>query len=152
MDNIEKQIGRYILPFNDEIGLLAQQLRDYIRKETKPGTELVGNSTQSLNIGYGFTEKAWDCYCAIIVYSKHINISFPSGASLSDPQGLLKGIGSRIRHIRINELTDVKTPGVNALLMEARDKAFALVIDKGLKQDNIKTIIKQISGVKRKRK
>lgn len=148
MDDTEQQIANYLSPFNKEIGSLAQQLRDYLRKETKPTLEIVGDSTISVNIGYGFTEKAWDCYCAIIVYSKHINISFPAGAFLPDPQGLLQGTGSKIRHIRIHELKDVKDPGVEKLLLEARNKAFALLSDG--KQDKFKTVIKQIAGIKRR--
>ena len=99
LDNAEQQIEHFILPFSREIRELAQQLRDYLKHETKPTVEIVGDSTISVNIGYGYTEKAWDCYCAIIVYSKHINISFPSGAILHDPKGFLQGTGKRIRHM-----------------------------------------------------
>ena len=123
-----------------------------MKEETKPSIELVGDSTISLNIGYGFTEKAWDCFCAIIVYSKHINISFPSGAFLSDPQGLLQGTGKKIRHIRINELNNVKTHAIKDLLLEARNRAIDLATEKPLKKDNIVTIIKPISGIKKRPK
>jgi len=110
MSTTEQQIMKFLEPFNSEISSLAQQLRDHLRKETKPTIELVGDSTISVNIGYGFTEKAWDCFCAIIVYSKHINISFPSGVFLSDPQGLLQGKGKRIRHIKIRNFNRKNSP------------------------------------------
>ena len=150
MDNTEEQIVKFLEPFNSEIASLAQQLRDHLKKETKATIELVGNSTISLNIGYGFTEKAWDCFCAIIIYSKHINISFPSGAFLSDPQGLLQGTGKRIRHIKIKEFNDIKVPVVKNLLLEARNKALALVEENPMKNYSIKTIIKPISGIKKR--
>lgn len=124
--NTELQITKFLEPFNNEISSLAQQLRDHLKKETKPTIELVGDSTISVNIGYGFTEIAWDCFCAIIVYSKHINISFPSGAFLSDSKGLLQGTGKRIRHIKIRNFNDINDPAVKKLLLEARDKALAL--------------------------
>ena len=95
MNDTEQQIREFLEPFNNEIISLALQLRDFLKQETKPTIELVGDSTISLNIGYGFTEKAWDCFYAIIFYSKHINISFPSGAFLTDPQGLLQGTGKK---------------------------------------------------------
>ena len=97
----EQIIEEYLQLFDKGISSLAMELRTHIQEETKPAFELVGDSVISVNIGYGFTEKAWDCYCAIIVYSKHINISFPSGAFLTDPHGLLEGTGKRIRHIKI---------------------------------------------------
>ncbi len=152
MSTPEQQIVKFLEPFDSEISSLAQKLRDYLRKETKPTIELVGDSTISVNIGYGFTEKAWDCFCAIIVYSKHINISFPSGAFLSDPHGLLQGTGKRIRHIKIRNYDDINAPAVRNLLLEARDKALALVEDNSGKEYSFKTIVKPISGIKKRPK
>ena len=152
MPNSEQQIASFLAPFSEDVRVLAQQLRDYLKKETKPTTELVGDSHISVNIGYGFTEKAWDCYCAIIVYSKHINVSFPSGATLTDPQELLQGTGSGIRHIRIGELKDIRIPAVRKLLEAARKKALALVKETPSKQSTIRTIVKPISGKKRRPK
>lgn len=148
MDSSEKQIAEYLLPFNDDISTLARQLREYLRNETKPTFEIIGDSHRSLNMGFGFTEKAWDCYCTIIIFSNHINISFPSGASLTDPEELLVGTSSNIRHIRIHEFADIKEPKVMKLLMEARKKAFDLVIKHKEDYEPIDTIIKEISGGK----
>lgn len=150
MQNTEEQIAHYLFPFKHELQILAQQLREYLKKETKPTTELIGDSTISLNIGYGFTEKAWDCYCAIIVYSKHINISLPSGAILSDPEGLLQGTGKRVRHIKIKSLEDAKTPAAKKILLEARDNALALLEEQPKGKYPVKTIIKNIAGVKKR--
>lgn len=152
MNDTEQQVRKFLEPFNNEIISLTLRLRDFLKEETKPTIELVGDSTISLNIGYGFTEKAWDCFCAIIVYSKHINISFPAGAFLSDPQGLLQGTGKKIRHIRINELNDIKTHAVKSLLLEARNRAIDLATEKPMKKGNIETIIKPISGIKKRPK
>ena len=152
MDKEEKQIADYLLHFNDKIVTLTKQLREYLREETKPAYEIVGDSNQSLNIGYGFTEKAWDCYCAIIIYNNHINISFPSGSTLKDTDGILIGSGSKIRHIRIREFDDIKEPNVMRLLTEARKKAFELVEKHKEYYEPIYTIIKEISGRKSRQK
>jgi hypothetical protein len=152
MSETELQIANFLDFFKNDISTLAQQLRTFLKEETKPTFELVGDSTISVNIGYGYTEKAWDCYCAIIVYSKHINISFPSGVELSDPQKLLHGTGKRIRHLKIKEFNDIKTYNVVQLLLEARDNALEFVENDSSNNNNIKTIIKSISGVKRRPK
>jgi len=147
----EQEIETYLSAFKDDaLGILAQQLRSHLKQETNPSMELVADSRLSVNIGYGFTEKAWDCYIGIIVYSKHINLSFPSGATLSDPQSLLQGTGSRVRHIRINTLQDVKAPAVADLLAKARANAFALAKGEPADQNNITTIINKISGKKKR--
>ena len=151
-ENTEQQIANFLLPFNDDIRSLAQQLRIYLKKETKPIIEMVFDSYNSVNIGYGFTTKAWDCYCGIVVYSKHINLSFPSGAFLTDPQKLLQGTGSKIRHIKISRLGDVKQAAFKELLLEARNNALKLAKEGHTKQDEIKTVIKLNPGKKRRPK
>ncbi len=149
-DPVEAQIDTLLLPFSDDIIKLANGLRHFIRNETHPATELVGDSTLSLNIGYGFTEKAWDCYCAIIVYSKHINISFPSGVRLNDPAGLLQGSGKRIRHIRISRLDDIRNRQVLNLLKQARELAFVASGAGSEKSTRLRTIVKPIAGIKKR--
>ena len=150
MNNSEYQIEQFLIPFDNKLVSLAQKLRQFLKKETKPTYELVGDSTISLNIGYGFTEKAWDCYCAIIVYSKHINISFPSGVVLSDPNVLLHGTGKRIRHHKIKEFNDIIKPEVKHILLEARNNALKLSGEEPMKNQIVKTIIKPISGIKKR--
>ena len=148
METTEQKIAACLASYDAAVSSFAQALRAYLKQQTKPAFELAGVSAQSFNIGYGFTTKSWDCYCAIIVYRKHINLSFPSGASLSDPEGLLHGTGSRIRHLKIKELNDVQAPAVAKLLTEARTNAFAAVEDDGSDHDGVKTIIK--AGRKKK--
>jgi hypothetical protein len=147
---IELQIDNFLLPFHKDLSNLAQDLRQYIKYLTQPKFELIGDSTLSVNIGYGFTEKAWDCFCAIIVYSKHINISFPSGAGLSDPDNLLIGTGIRVRHIKMYKLEDIKSPEIKKLLIEARNLALSKINKEERKNDEIVTIIKQIKGIKKR--
>ena len=142
MKSTEQQITEFLKPFSAEIRSFAQALRAYLKQATKPAFELAGNSAQSFNIGYGFTTTSWDCYCAIIVYRKHINISLPSGASVSDPEGLLHGTGSRVRHLKIRELKDVQTAAVRKILMKARNNAFVLVRGEGSDHDGVRTVIK----------
>lgn len=99
----------------------------------------------SLNIGYGFTRKAWDCFAAIIVYKNHINISLPSGAGLSDPQGILHGTGKRIRHIKIKRLEDLMSDEIAAILEEARNNANSMVPKPEAEKTGVETRVKSVS-------
>jgi hypothetical protein len=148
MTKTERQIADFLAPYDEDIRTFAQDLRAYLKKETKPAIELAGMSAQSFNIGYGFTTTAWDCYCAIIVYRKHINISLPSGASLTDPDGLLHGTGSRIRHFKVKELADLKIPTARELLKEARKNARSLLLRGASTHKGVKTVVK-IRGAKK---
>ena len=142
MKNPEQQISAVLEPYPPEIQRLAQDLRVYLKEKTKPTYELAGKLAQSFNIGYGFTTTAWDCYCAIIVYRKHINLSLPSGAFLSDPEGLLHGTGSRVRHLKLNCLEDLKTDAVNRILSEAKKNALGPGGPRGEVPDRVTTVVK----------
>ena len=148
MVDTEKKIEEYLTPFDDKIKLLAQQLREYLREETQPAYEIVVDTYHSLNIGYGFTEKPWDCYCTIVVYNNHISINFPFGASLNDPKQILIGTGSKIRHIRIFEIQDIKEPDVIKIISEARKIAFNKIEKHKEDYEPIYSIVKEISGRK----
>lgn len=149
MENTEQQIEHYLLPYNEALSNLVQELRSCIKEQTQPSIELVFDTYNSLNIGYGFTEKAWDCYCGIIVYRKHLNLSFPSGATLTDPEGILQGKGAKVRHLKIKSLADIKEPLVSAILGEARTNAFSALADPP-SSTTCRTVIKESSGKKRR--
>ena len=152
MENSENLIDQFLLPFDDRLVSLVQELRQFFKGKTKPKYELVGDSTISVNIGYGFTEKAWDCFCAIIVYSKHINLSFPSGAFIFDPKNLLIGTGKRIRHIKIADFDNMTNPDVLNLILEAKSRALENFDDKNFEFKDVKTIVKPIKGIKKRPK
>jgi len=123
VDNIELQVEQLFIAHDKSLVSLAYELRDFFRNTTQPKFELIGQSVSSVNIGYGFTGKAWDSYCAIITYSKHINISFPSGALLIDPDNILIGTGKRVRNIRIVDMSILNEPGVIQLIKSAKELA-----------------------------
>ena len=125
----------------------AQSLREFLKQETQPAYELGATSTQSFNLGYGFTPKAWDCYCAIIVYQSHLNLSFPSGAQLPDPDDLLQGSGSRIRHLKIRTLDDLRPRPVRSLLQAAREHSLYQLRDEAI-DPNPESVITRVRAPK----
>ena len=144
MSDCEEEIAKGLDASDEDVQLFAQDLRDYLKELTKPAYELVGQSAQSYNIGYGFTKTSWDCFCAIIAYRGHLNLSFPSGASLSDPEGLLHGNGVGVRHMKIKTLDDLNTPAARELLLKARDQALFSLREKP-NYDGVTTVIKKKS-------
>lgn len=150
MENSENLIENLLLPFDERLVSLAQDLRKFFKGKTKPKYELVGESTISVNIGYGFTEKAWDCFCAIIIYSKHINLSFPSSAFISDPKNLLIGTGKRIRHIKIADFDEMTNPDVLNLILEAKNRALENFDDKNFEFKDVKTLVKPTKVIKKR--
>jgi len=70
-------------------------------------------------IGYGEDRTYKGLVCGIMIYRTYINLMFARGASLSDPDGLLRGTGKLARHIKIEKASDLDVPGVRAMLASA---------------------------------
>jgi hypothetical protein len=67
-------------------------------------------------IGYGFDRTYKGLVCGIMIYKNYINLMFARGATIPDPDGLLRGTGKRARHIRIEQPADLTHPGLRRLL------------------------------------
>jgi len=103
--------------YTPEVQSLAQTARTLIL-EMMPNTLELIDPSASL-IAYGFDRGYKGLICGITLFRAHINIMLAQGASLPDPQGLLKGTGKLARHIKVIHLADLNDPGVRALLQNA---------------------------------
>ena len=56
---------------------------------------------------------------AVADHESHVNLQFYRGARLPDPQGLLEGTGKEMRHVKLRQAKDLRTPGVKALVRSA---------------------------------
>ena len=65
-------------------------------------------------------KKMTEHFCYISAQKKDVNLGFYYGAELPDPQGLLKGTGKLLRHIKIREAKDIQSPALRRLLVAAR--------------------------------
>ena len=63
-----------------------------------------------------------DNICLIVVYRGHVNLLFPRGVDLKDPQALLEGTGKAMRHVKMFSVADVGRPGVRALVSQAKKR------------------------------
>src|SRR5262249_46333983 len=63
-------------------------------------------------IWFGFTGKMKDMFCYITTSAKHINIGFPRGASMPDPNHVLEGEGKTMRHIKFASQAELERPWV----------------------------------------
>ena len=63
-----------------------------------------------------------DNICLVVVYRDHVNLMFPRGVDLNDPQALLAGTGKAMRHIKMFTVDDIDRPGVRALIRQAKKR------------------------------
>ena len=148
-ENPRQQIARFLDRYTPPIAALA---RDVLKKmETRlPGaTELVYDNYNALVIGFGPTDRPSDCPFSIAVYARWVNLYFLDGVQLEDPDGLLKGSGNRVRHIRLARADNLDHPGVQALIAQALDVADPPMSPRSIRR---KIVIRSVSPRRRPRR
>jgi hypothetical protein len=64
-----------------------------------------------------------DMFCYIATNAKHVNLGFPRGTSLADPNRVLVGDGKTMRHIKFASVRDVERPFVRRYIQAAMEQA-----------------------------
>jgi hypothetical protein len=102
---------------------LALALRELVLKEV-PDAEEVLYSVYAQVIVFklpGGRKRA--AFCGVVAYSRHVNLMFYFGAHLPDPQGILKGTGKQMRHIRFDSLDDLRHAHLRGYISSAIELA-----------------------------
>jgi hypothetical protein len=84
----------------------------------KAYVEVVWARQEIASFGVG-PKKMSQHYAYIGVHKSHLNLGFYYGTSLKDPAGLLEGSGKKLRHVKISEMAEAKSPAVESLLIQA---------------------------------
>ena len=71
------------------------------------------------NTWYGTSEKNADAVFSISPMKEYVQLFFLRGTELSDPDGLLKGTGKKLRHVNIHIAADLKRPALRRLMKRA---------------------------------
>lgn len=101
-----------------QVESLARRAQAII-EEVMPNVVKVAWPTQAI-IGYGVgPKKMSEQFCYIALFKSRINLGFYYGADLPDPQKLLEGTGTSLRHIKISELEQLENPAVRDLVQAA---------------------------------
>src|SRR5688500_20307422 len=112
-----------IARLSPEMARLTTAVLRKMRAQLPGAVELVYDKANSLVIGFCPDERASNVINSIAVYRNWINLYFFEGDTLPDPERLLQGSGSSVRHIRITAATDLDALAVKALIAEARKRA-----------------------------
>ena len=140
---------RLLQVFDEEVQVLALKLRALVLDIFPGANELIYDNYNALAIGYSLSDKQKDMFCHIAVYSKHVNLGFDQGVGLDDPQKMLKGTGTRIRHITVTAFAAFQADYAKDLLQQAHQLALE---DFGNKPPSItgQSIVKSVSANKKR--
>jgi hypothetical protein len=114
-----------------------------------PGAiELVYDNYNALAIAFGPTERTSDAIFSIAVYPRWVSLFFVQGATLPDPEDVLRGGGASMRHIVLEDAAALDAPAVRALMARALERA-RTPVDKAQPS---RIVIKSVSAKQRPRR
>ena len=147
-ESAERQLDRFLDAYAPEVAQLARKGLAKLRKRLPHASEMVYDNYNALACGFGPSERVSDVIFSIALYPRHINFFFLQGAKLPDPDGLLQGEGSAVRHIRLEDEKTLDREDVKAMMATAMQMA-KVPFDKDTKY---KLVIKSVSAKQRPRR
>ena len=119
-----RELLEFLRRYEPGVQSLTLGLRSVVLEEMAPCHEYIFAMRHTVVLLYGPTDKVIeDCICMICVYRKHVNLQFTEGVDLNDSYGVLQGTGKRMRHLKVNGLSDLERPETRAYLRQARKQA-----------------------------
>ena len=143
-----QQLDEFIDRFTPEVATLARRALGKMRKLTPGAFELVYDNYNALAIGFSPTERAGDGIFSIALFPPHASLFFLQGAKLPDPTRRLRGTGSVVRHIVLEDMAIFHAPDVRTLIDLALARAKVALDPKQRRR----LIIKSISPKQRPRR
>jgi hypothetical protein len=143
----DPQLLEFLNAYDPHIAELALALREIILEEAPDASESV-YQVYTVAIWFGFSGKMKDMFCYIATNAGHVNLGFPRGASLPDPNRVLEGDGKTMRHIKFAALRELEQPFVQRYIRAAMEQA-APAGARGSGQSVIKSSVDKVKTSKK---
>jgi hypothetical protein len=145
----QRQLDVFIDRYTDEVAAAMRAALRHLRRRVPGATELVYDNYNALGVGFGPSDRPAEIVLSIVAYPRWVSLFFlQSGARLADPQQLLKGSGSRVRHIVLTSPDVIAAPAVDALIGQAL-RAAKVAIDPARRRV---LVIKSVAAQQRPRR
>lgn len=145
----KSQLEGFLAKFSPNVRAVATAALAKMRRRLPGSLELVYDNYNALAIGFSPSERASEAIFSIAVYPRWVSFFFlQSGTHLSDPTGLLRGRGTKVRHIVLASARDLDNKEIRALMKEALLRA-SHPIDSTVQS---RTVIKSVSAKQRPRR
>ena len=112
----DAQLEGFILKFTPEVAGQARAALVAMCERLPTATILVYDNYNALAIGFGPNERASDAILSLAVFPRWVSLFFLQGVGLPDPVGLLKGAGTKARHIVLKDIAILREPAVQDLI------------------------------------
>ncbi len=118
-NDAEEQLDGFIAKFDEKNQRLIRDVRKALRKRLPTANEMVYDNYNFFVIGYAPNDRPSDAIFSIAAGASGVSVCFIQGARLADPDKLLSGGGSQTRFLRLESVTDLARPEVEALVAVA---------------------------------
>ena len=118
----DPQLLGFLEAYDRHISDLALALREVVLEEAPDASESI-YQVYTVAMWFGFSGKMKDMFCYIATNAGHVNLGFPRGTSLPDPNRVLEGEGKTMRHIKFRSQRDVERPFVRRYIQAAMEQA-----------------------------
>jgi hypothetical protein len=143
-----QQLSSFLAKFDPRVAASARAALARLRKKLPGAMELVYDNYNALAIGFGPSDKASEAIFSIAVFPRWVSLFFLQGAKLPDPDKVLKGSGTQVRHIVLADLRILEQSAVKKLMALALKSAKKPLDPKSRRR----LIIKSISATQRPRR
>jgi hypothetical protein len=113
------QLSSFISKFSPDIAAQARAVLAELRTRLPGAIELVYDNYNALAVGFGPTERMRDLILSVAIYPRWVSLFFFNPQDLPDPDGLLRGTGTMVRHLVLASPADLDRPSVRTLVRRA---------------------------------
>ena len=144
----DPQLLGFLAAYDRPIADLALALREVILEEVPDASESI-YQVYTVAIWFGFSGKMKDMFCYIATNARHINLGFPRGSTLPDPNRVLEGEGKAMRHIKFASTAELERNYVRRYIQASIEQLGAVASNGGTGKSVLKSSVKNISVKKR---
>lgn len=148
MGSAGEQLDSFVARYLPEIAAQAREAIAFFRERHPSANILVYDNYNALAVGFASNEKRGGIIFSVTLYPRWVSLFFGRGTSLNDPDGMLEGSGSSIRHIKLRDGVAYDDPRILKLL----DQAIAMAEPPLPESGQGELIIQSISGKQRPRR
>jgi hypothetical protein len=123
MDEAQGLLDSFLAKFTPEVDALTRGLLEKMKARVPGATIMVYDNYNALAIGFCADDKPSHAVLSLAVMPRWVTLCFLFGKGLPDPHGLLKGEGSRVRHVRLHSVEAIDDPRVDAMIGEAIERS-----------------------------
>jgi hypothetical protein len=134
----DPQLLGFLKACDPHIADLALALREIILEEVPDASESIYR-VYTVAIWFGFSGKMKDMFCYIATSADHINLGFPRGSTLPDPNCVLEGEGKAMRHIKFKSIAELERNYVRRYIQASIEQLGAAASTRGTGKSVVKS-------------